>query len=113
MDLVKRQIINAGTISTLEATGQVGKQVKLAGMPQTWHRYFEKGDAFYIMSLEDLEGMMNVIISANLYNHYRSELKLPGPFIIEGTIVQNPLTNETEMRATNLWNSKAAWKTKM
>jgi DNA polymerase-3 subunit alpha len=104
LDLVKNQIMNAGTISSLEATGQVGKLVKLAGIRQTWHRYYDKGDPIYIMTLEDLDGMIDIIISANVYHRCRTELKFYGPFIVEGIIEQNPSTNEAEMRATNIWH---------
>ena len=38
------------------------------------------------MSLEDLEGMIDVVISAETYRRYRGALALPGPYLIEGTV---------------------------
>jgi DNA-directed DNA polymerase III PolC len=86
LELVADQIAASGAITTLEASKRPGQVLRVAGMRQTWRRSSKISGYTYFMSLEDLEGMIDVIISAETYNRYRNALALPGPYLIEGTI---------------------------
>jgi DNA polymerase III alpha subunit len=87
LELVADQIVSSGAVTTLEASKRPGQRLRLAGMRQTWRRSSKIGGSYvYFMSLEDLEGMIDVVISAETYRRYRGALALPGPYLIEGTV---------------------------
>ncbi len=53
----EKQIAEAGAITTLEAAGQIGTRVSVAGIRQTSHRVrTSKGETMLFLTLEDLEG---------------------------------------------------------
>jgi len=100
LELVRDEISAEGCISTETATGERGKRVRVAGMRQTWRRSrTSHGEYIYFLALEDLEGMLDVIILPNVYQNHRSELTTPGPYIIEGIIELDPATQITILRA--------------
>jgi DNA-directed DNA polymerase III PolC len=87
LELVANQITSSGALTTLEASTQPGQRLRVAGMRQTWRRSANaRGEYIYFMSLEDLEGMIDVVISADIYRHHRDALAAPGPYLIEGTV---------------------------
>ena len=72
------------------AAGQLGRRVRVAGMRQTWRRTRTvKGDYLYFMSLEDLEGMLDVVISGDVYQRHRTALASHGPYVLEGRVEWN------------------------
>jgi DNA polymerase III alpha subunit len=85
LELVQDQL--QGTVNTLEAASRSGEMVKIGGLRQTIRRHFDAdGRAFYRMELEDLEGTIPVILSADLQRRYRGLFSSPNPFIVEGQI---------------------------
>ncbi len=110
LELAADQINRSGALSTIEAVARIGQQVRVAGMRQTWRRSRTKrGEYIYFMSLEDMEGMVDVIIPNDVYQKYRQEMTGSGPFIIEGLIDLNPSTSEPSLRANRITRlSKAA-----
>ncbi len=103
LELVSKEIAAAGALNTVEAIARPGQTVRLAGMRQTWRRSrTTRGDPVYFMSLEDLEGMLDVVITAEVYRRYRKELNGPGPYILEGTVEQNQEAVEPFIRATKV-----------
>ena len=54
------------------------------------------------MSLEDLDGMLDVIISNEVYKKYRRDLQSAGPYIIEGVVDLNQSNNEPNIRAVKI-----------
>jgi DNA-directed DNA polymerase III PolC len=105
LELVKDQIAAAGALNTLEAAEQVGQKVRVAGMRQTWRRFATaRGDYIYYMSLEDLEGMLDVVISSRVYQRCRLVLKEPGPYIVEGLVERDAASGEPFIRAGNIGN---------
>jgi DNA-directed DNA polymerase III PolC len=103
LELVGGQIASSGALSTIDAAGRPGSQVRVAGMRQTWRRSRSaRGEAVYFMSLEDLEGMLDVVISGEIYQKFRRELRTSGPYIIEGMVDINLANNEPILRATHV-----------
>lgn len=99
LELVSGELM--GALTTVEAAAQVGRAVRVAGMRQTWRRSrTSRGEFIYFMSLEDLEGMLDVTIPAEVYR--RSELKGPGPFLVEGTVEMNHARGEPFIRAERI-----------
>lgn len=57
-------------------------------------RQTKKGDFFYDLTLDDLEGSLSVFIPSEVYRRYRDELRGHGPFIVEGIVDKE--TNPSE-----------------
>ncbi len=95
----------AGALTTVGAAARVGERVRVAGMRQTWHRFAspQRGDYIYFMSLEDLEGMLDVVIFGEVYRRHRAALATPGPFVIEGMVELDPAKGEPVIRAERVW----------
>ena len=103
LELAARQIQAANAISTLEAISQPGHTVRVAGMRQTWRRgKSARGEVFYSLSLEDLEGMLDVFLPGEVYRRCRSAFDKPGPWIVEGVIEINNDSGEARMRASRV-----------
>jgi hypothetical protein len=54
------------------------------------------------MSLEDLEGMLEVVISAEVYRRCRAALATSGPYLVEGGVELNPDSGEPFIRAERI-----------
>ena len=104
LELVADQIAAAGALSTVEAVARVGQQVRVAGMRQTWGRSSSGRDkAVYFMSLEDLEGTLDVVIFADVYRRCRAALSGHGPYVIEGVMEMDARRGEPVLRAERVW----------
>ena len=75
----------------MDAAARLGQHVRVAGMRQSWRRSRTPGDqAIYFMSLEDLEGMLDIVIPGDVYQRNRGEFSGSGPYLIEGMIKLEP-----------------------
>jgi DNA polymerase-3 subunit alpha len=100
LELVEGLIEAAGAITTVEAAARLGHRVRVAGMRQTWRRSSTvHGDYVYFMALEDLEGMLNVMIFSQIYRACRSAFSTPGPYIVEGMVELERELGEPFIRA--------------
>jgi DNA polymerase III alpha subunit len=103
LELVATQIAEAGALNTLEAAGRVGQAARIAGMRQTWRRVQTgRGETLYFMSLEDLEGMLDVVISSEVYRRCKPALAGSGPYIVEGVLERDPVSGEPLLRAKGI-----------
>jgi len=114
LELVARQLAAAGTISTLEAAARLGQRVRVAGIRQTWQRSrtgrlesgrMESGrlESVYIMALEDLDGMIEVVIPSDVFKRYRPAFSGGVPFVIEGEVMLDEAAGEPFIRAEKAW----------
>ena len=104
LELVESEIAASGALTSLEAANRLGQRVRLAGMRQSGRRFKTgRGELGYFMSLEDLEGMLDVIFSAQAYRRSRSELSGAGPYILEGVLEMDSRKGEPFLRAERLW----------
>ncbi len=69
LELYADAISQSGALSTIDAASHLGELVRVAGMRQTWRRSRTAAGTSYVyfMALEDLEGLLDVIISEDLY----------------------------------------------
>jgi DNA polymerase III alpha subunit len=51
------------------------------------------------LTLEDLEGMLDVVVFPDAYRRSRSALSGSGPYLVEGTMVMDPARSEPLMHA--------------
>ena len=104
LELVADEIAAAGALNTLEAAEHMGQAIRVAGMRQTWRRLGSPGTGagvFYLMSLEDLEGMLDVTISAEVYRRCKGVLRGSGPYLVEGVVERDASSGEPSLRARN------------
>jgi DNA polymerase III alpha subunit len=103
IELVAAEVAASGAISTLEALTQSESEVRVAGVRQTAQRFFaHEGDPFYILELEDLEGVLPVLMTPGFYQQHRRLMASNTPFIVEGKITQSPTTSEPVLQARRL-----------
>ncbi len=104
LELVAGKIADAGALTTVEAAAQVGQRLRVAGTRQTWRRSMTThGDYIYFMSLEDLEGMLDVVIFSDVYRRCREALSSRGPYVIEGVVELDQGKGEPFIRAEKVW----------
>ena len=104
LELAAGKIAEVGALTTMEAAANLNKRVRVAGMRQTWRRSrTNRGEYVYFMSLEDLEGFLNVVIYSDVYRRNRTEISGPGPYIIEGQVELDREQGEPFIRAERIW----------
>ncbi len=100
LELHAAQIALSGALNTVEAAARLGQRVRVAGMRQTWRRSrLAGGDYVYFLALEDLEGVVEVVILGEVYRRHRSALSGPGPYLIEGVVELDEEKGEPFLRA--------------
>jgi DNA polymerase III alpha subunit len=103
LELAANKLEGSGAISTVEAAARPGEKVRAAGMRQWWRRIRDsRQDTAYLMSLEDLEGMLDVVIPAEVYRKSRTALSGSGPLLVEGVVELNPISGEPFIRAIHI-----------
>ena len=104
LELAAEKIAATGALTTLEAATRLGQRVRVAGMRMTWRRTpTVRGDFIYFMTLEDLEGMLDVVIFSDVYRQAHISFARPGPYIVEGTLELNGEETEPTLRAERIW----------
>jgi DNA polymerase III subunit alpha len=107
LEQVEQQITAAGALTTVEAASKLEEYVRVAGMRQIWRRSrTTRGDYIYFMSLEDLEGMLDVVITAEVYRQSRAALSTAGPYVVEGRVGLDNQRGEPFIRAEKIWALK-------
>ncbi len=107
LEQVGKQIAAAGALTTVDAASRLEQHVRVAGMRQIWRRSrTTRGEAIYFMSLEDLEGMLDVVITAEVYRRSKAALSTAGPYVVEGQVELDHQRGEPFIRAEQIWALK-------
>jgi DNA polymerase-3 subunit alpha len=108
LQLVAKQIQEAGAISTMAALTRRGETIRVAGMRQILRRSLTAGgSAMGFLSLEDLEGILDVVIFPEVYARARYVLSSAStPMIVEGKVDLDPTTGEPVMTAEKIFKVK-------
>jgi DNA polymerase-3 subunit alpha len=107
LELAEEQIATADALSTVDAASRLEQHVRVAGMRQTWRRSMtSRGEYIYFMSLEDLEGMLDVVITAEVYRRSKAALSTAGPYVVEGKVDLDSQRGEPFIRADKIWTLK-------
>ena len=89
----------------LVVTSCPGQRLRVAGMRQTWPRSTtEHGERVYLLVLEDLEGMIDVVIPNVVYKRLQQVFSEPGPYVVEGLVRREEASGEPCLRAEQAWN---------
>jgi DNA polymerase III alpha subunit len=104
LELVSEQIAAADALTTVEAAGRIGERVRVAGMRFSWRRSRDRdGGYLYVMALEDLEGILDVVIPEKVYSRYRVVFSEKSPLVIEGEIRFDELIMEPVIDVDKVW----------
>jgi DNA polymerase-3 subunit alpha len=77
-------------------------------MRQTWRRQIwrrsraDGGETIYFLALEDLEGVVEVVIFGEVYRRSRAALSGPGPYLVEGVVELDEEKGEPYIRAERI-----------
>jgi DNA polymerase-3 subunit alpha len=100
LELVAPQVARAGAITTTEAVARVGRRVLVAGVRQSGRRSkTAKGEWMMFLTLEDLEGMLDVVVFPDAYRRAREALSSPGPLLVSGVVERDSNRDEPLLRA--------------
>ncbi len=100
LELAEARIRAAGALTTVDAAGLVGQRVTVAGVKQTSHRSrTSRGDAMLFLTLEDLSGMLDVVLFPDAYRQYKRVLSGSGPFLISGVVEMDDTRGEPLLKA--------------
>lgn len=102
LELVAEKIAQTGALNTVAAAGRIGQRVRVAGMRQTWRRFSTRDDYVYFMALEDLDGMLDVMITGEIYRQHKAAFATAGPYVIEGQVELDTATGEPSIRAEKI-----------
>jgi DNA-directed DNA polymerase III PolC len=105
LELFVDQVAASGAISTVEAADRMGESIVIAGMRLTSRRTrTAKGESMLFLSIEDLEGMLEVVIFPGVYRQYREELSGSGPYLIRGMVDWDEERGDPWLRAEKVRN---------
>ncbi|MEA4908724.1 MAG: DNA polymerase III subunit alpha [Anaerolineaceae bacterium] len=103
LEIYAGQIAAAGAITTVEAAGRNGQNVRVAGVRQVMRRSRTgRGESMAFLTLEDLEGLLDVVIFPAVYRRARADLAANRPLLIEGTIEIDEGSEEPLLRAEKI-----------
>jgi DNA-directed DNA polymerase III PolC len=104
LDLVSDQICQIGAVTSNEALKHPEENITLVGIRQTTQRFFtHDGDPFYILELEDSEGVLPVIMSSSFYRQHRKLMSSTQPFAVEGKMILSATTGEPVLQAQRIF----------
>ena len=90
----------SGSISTIDAVEQIGRRVTVAGVRQTSRRSrTAKGDLMLFLTIEDLQGTLDVILFPEVYRIAKSFLDSNPPLLITGVMEMDKERGELYLRA--------------
>jgi DNA-directed DNA polymerase III PolC len=89
-----------GAISSIDAVEKIGRRVTVAGVRQTSRRSrTAKGDIMLFLTIEDLQGTLDVIVFPDVYRVAQSFLDSNPPLLITGVMEMDKERREPYLRA--------------
>lgn len=89
-----------GAISTIDAVEKLGRRVTVAGVRQTSRRSrTARGDMMLFLTIEDLQGTLDVILFPEVYRVSKSFLDSNPPLLITGVMEMDKERGEPYLRA--------------
>jgi len=89
-----------GAITTVEAAGRVGQRVTVAGLRQSGHRSrTARGETMMFLSLEDLAGMLDVVLFPDVYRKAQAVIHSSEPLLVTGVMEMDAARGEPLLRA--------------
>jgi DNA polymerase-3 subunit alpha len=100
LELVAEKVRAAGAITTVDAAGRLGQRVTVAGLRQSGHRSrTAKGESMMFLTLEDLSGMLDVVLFPDAYRRAKDVIHSPAPLLVTGVVEMDAGRGEPLLRA--------------
>ena len=100
LELLSDQIAKSGAITTAEAVERIGQRVTVAGIRQTSRRSrTARGETMLFLTLEDLSGMLDVIVFPDVYRRTKTIVTSNSPMLISGTVETDGERDEPFLKA--------------
>ncbi len=100
LELAANKLSAAGAITTVEAAGRVGQRVTVAGVRQSGHRSrTSRGELMMFLTLEDLTGMLDVVLFPDVYRQARPVVHSSEPLLVTGMVETDATRSEPLLRA--------------
>jgi len=104
LELYAGRLATEKITTSLDAIQEIGQRVRVVGIRQTSrHIRTTKGQVMAFLTLEDLEGVVEVIVFPQVYQRYRAELTGSTPLLVEGIMENNPNREEPTLHAEKIW----------
>lgn len=104
LELYADQLAKMAVVSTVDAAGMDGETVRVAGIRQSMRRSRTgRGEWMAFLSMEDMEGMLDVVIFPQTYQRFRGQLQDAAPLVIEGVMETAEGREEPYLRAERIW----------
>lgn len=99
LELVADKVSAAGAVTTIEAAGRIGQRVIVAGLRQSSHRSrTSKGEIMMFLTLEDLAGMLEMVLFPDVYRQAQAALNSNVPVLVTGRMEMDTARSEPLMR---------------
>jgi DNA polymerase III alpha subunit len=103
MDLVAKQVKQAGALTTVEAMEKVGERVIVAGVRMSSHRHRNsKGEWMAFITLEDLEGMLEAVVLPDVYRRLKTDVFSSQPMFVTGVMEIDNSRQEPMLRVEKI-----------
>ena len=103
LELMADRIHSVGAITTLEAESKIGENVIVAGMRQSWRRTRSRSSQMMAyLTLEDMEGSIQVLVPPQVYQRYYQDLQEAGPFLVRGIVEMDTERQQARLVATDV-----------
>ena len=100
LELLSDQIAKSGAITTAEAVERIGQRVTVAGIRQTSRRSrTARGETMMFLTIEDLSGMLDVIVFPDVYRRTKAIVSSNSPMLITGTVETDSDRDEPFLKA--------------
>jgi len=104
LELAADQVAHLDVMTTLEALSHSDEEIRVVGIRQTTQRFFaHQGEPFYILELEDLDGVLPVMMTPDFYRRYRQIMSSTAPFVVEGKMALSHTTGEPVLAAQRMY----------
>jgi DNA polymerase-3 subunit alpha len=100
LELAAKAIAAAGAVTTIEAAEKLNQRVTVAGIRLSAHRSrTAHGEMMMFLTLEDLEGVLDVIIFPDIYRRVQNALSSSRPLLVTGMVKMDEDRGEPLLKA--------------
>jgi DNA polymerase-3 subunit alpha len=103
LEFAAELIATSGSITTIDAAEKIGQRVNVAGIRQSSHRIkTSKGELMMFLTIEDMAGVLDVIIFPEIYNQVKAFLTTTYPVFVTGIMEIDSERGEPYLRCENI-----------
>jgi DNA-directed DNA polymerase III PolC len=103
LEFVSAIIATSQAITTIEAFERIGQRVTVAGIRQSSRRSkTSRGDMMMFLTIEDLVGVLDVIVFPDVYNRAKNQLSSAAPIFLTGIMEIDGQRSEPFLRCEKI-----------